>query len=139
GSIRVRYGPRPESDSGASLLLEWVASATDESDKILLYTLHDLHTGERLLTLDRGEEPHLLGDVRGRTVLLAVPIGEDEPRIHGVAASDPTSTWKLPATPDERLRDLVGGALHTTGGERHRVIDADTGGVDHEGDSGRSE
>ena len=141
-SVRVRYGPRPESDSGYSLLLEWVASATDEddeSDEILLYTLHDLHTGERLLTLDPGEEPHLLGDGRGRTVLLAVPIGEDEPRIHGVAASDPTSIWKLPATSEERLRDLVGGTVHTTDGERHRAIDADTGSIDHEGDSERSE
>lgn len=144
GPVRVRYGPRPASDSGAALTLTWVSEATDgagtgEADEPLLYTVHDLRTGQRLLTLDPGQEPELLGDGRGRTVVLAVPIGEDEPRIHGTTASDSAPVWELPATSDERLRDLVGGSLYTTDGERHRVVDADTGAVDLEGDAEHSD
>lgn len=140
-SVRVRYGPRPSSDSSAALALEWVSDATDgtEADETLLYTIHDLRTGQRLLTLDPGEEPDLLGDRRGRTAVLAVPTGEDEPRIHGTTASDSAPAWELPATPGERLRDLVGGTLYTTDGARHWAIDAGTGDVDREGGSEHSD
>ena len=124
--VRVGYGPRPASDSGAAVVLEWTPD-TDESDGTLLYTVHDLRTGQSLLELDPESEPRYLGDGEGRTAVLGVPAGGDGARLFGLAAPDIPPAWEIPAGADERLSGLVGGMLYTTDGEGRRVVDADTG------------
>lgn len=133
--VAVGYGPRPSSDSGAAVVLEWTAdpdeAGADEDREALLYTVHHLRTGERLLTLDPGTRPRLLGDGRGRTVVLGAPAGGGEARLYGLAATEPAPVWELPALPAERLAGLVGGTLYTDvpEGGTGRVVDAATGDV----------
>ncbi|GAA1467724.1 pyrroloquinoline quinone biosynthesis protein [Nocardiopsis exhalans] len=141
--VAVGYGPRPASDSSAAVVLEWTEQGTAEEAAEadpLLYTVHDLRSGERLLTLDPDHQPRLLGDSQGRTVVLGVPAGEGEPALFGLSASDPGPVWELPALPGERLSGLVGDTLYTrvSEGEPGRAIEADTGQVAADPVTGRA-
>ncbi|PWV52340.1 hypothetical protein BDW27_106259 [Nocardiopsis sp. L17-MgMaSL7] len=132
--VSVGYGPRPSSDSGAAVVLEWTAAdaagGADQDREVLLYTVHHLRTGERLLTLAPDVRPRLLGDGLDRTVVLAAPAGEGEARLYGLAATDPEPVWELPALPGERLAGLVGDTLYTAAeGGAGRAVEAATGGV----------
>lgn len=147
GPVLVGYGPRPASDSSAAVVLEWTAAPAgsegedaDGDEGALLYTVHHLRTGERLLTLAPDSKPGILGDDLGRTVVLGVPAGEDGATLFGLAAPDHGAQappfWELPALPGERPSGLVGDTLYTRpqhtetlDGEPGRAIDVATGHV----------
>ncbi|WP_431870988.1 PQQ-binding-like beta-propeller repeat protein [Nocardiopsis eucommiae] len=132
--VAAGYGPRPSSDSSSAVVLEWTADPAERGEEArdaLLYTVHHLRTGARLLTLDPGTRPRLLGDGRGRTVVLGTPAAGGEARLYGLAATEPAPVWELPARPGERLAGLVGGTLYTDvpEGGTGRAVDAATGDV----------
>ena len=136
--VRVGYGPRPASDSAAAVVLEWTINPSegadsDEATEPVLYTVHDLRTGERVLTLGPGREPYTLGDNHGRTVVLADPVSGGEPHLYALGPTESALAWERSTEPDERLRDLVGGILYTTDGEDHWAFQASTGKSGHTG------
>ncbi|MET9783640.1 pyrroloquinoline quinone biosynthesis protein [Nocardiopsis alba] len=133
--VRVGPGPRPTDGTTAAVSLEW----TDETDRPLGYSVHDLGTGDLLLTLAASRSPVLLDAGRGRTVVVASPVDEPESRYAfrlDDAREAPVRLGRV--GDDERPRALVASTLYLAGEGSHRALDVRTGATGEEGwrDSG---
>ncbi|MFE1099889.1 pyrroloquinoline quinone biosynthesis protein [Nocardiopsis alba] len=122
--VRVGPGPHPTGGTTAAVSLEW----TSETDGILGYSVHDLGTGDLLLTLAASHDPVLLDAGRGRTVVVASPVDELESR-YAFRLDD---TGEAPVRlgrveDDERPRALVASTLYLAGEDSYRALDVRTG------------
>ncbi|GAB3492956.1 PQQ-binding-like beta-propeller repeat protein [Nocardiopsis coralliicola] len=121
----VSYGPRPESDSSAAVLLEW---ADGERGEVYAYTLHDLRSGEQLAGLAAGREPVLVGDEGGDRSLVhgLDAAGEEVLAAFGGTGAEPLWSRDPPAG-EFRLERIAGGAVYGSAGPDTVALEAATG------------
>ena len=124
--VRVGYGPRPADDSTAAVTLVWTTASDDEDEEPLLYTVHDLRTGDRLLTLTPDQEPRTLEVGHGRTAVLGTS------SVQVVTDEGDAPLWRHEVGPDARMRGAAGATLYLDDADTHQALDVRTGSVDQE-------
>ena len=133
-NVRVGYGPRPAGDSGAAVTLVWTAASADEEEP-LLYTVHDLRTGERILTLAPDREPRTLDVGDGLTAVLGTPIdAPDTSSVYVVSEQGEAPLWRRSVPSNVRVRGSAGASLYLDEDGTHRALDVRTGTVELEWD-----
>lgn len=133
--VRVGYGPRPADDSASAVTLVWTAASEDEDDVPLLYTVHDLRTGDRLLTLAPDREPRTLDLGDGPTAVLGTPADDpDTSSVQVVTGEGDAPLWRRDVGSDVRMRGAAGATLYLDGPEGHQALDVRTGSVEQEGE-----
>ena len=128
--VRVGYGPRPDDDSAAAVTYVWTAPSDEEP---LLYTVHDLRTGDRLLTLAADREPRALDVGDGRTAVLGTPTETpDASSVQVVTDEGDAPLWRHEVGPDARMRGAAGATLYLDDADAHQALDVRTGSLDQE-------
>ena len=136
--VRVGYGPRPAEDSGAAVTLAWTVESEDGEAAPSLYTVHDLRTGDRLLTLGPDREPRTLDLGHGLTAVLGAPVDDPDAstalNLSVVTDQDPAPLWRRAVPSDTRLRGSAGATLYLDEDGTRQALDHRTGEVGHEWD-----
>ncbi|WP_067607841.1 pyrroloquinoline quinone biosynthesis protein [Nocardiopsis listeri] len=133
--VRVGYGPRPADDSAAAVTLVWSAASGNEDDEgaPLLYTVHDLRTGDRLLTLAPDRRPRSLDLGHGRTAVLGAPAEDpDTSSVQAVTDEGHVPLWRHDVGQDTRMRGAAGATLYLDDADTHQALDVRTGSVEQE-------
>lgn len=124
----VAPGPAPENGYAASAILSW----TGPDGEPVAHTVHDLHTGERLVSFHGPEEPRVVGDKEGLTVVSG-PHPDGGQLLVGLHTSPAEELWRTRLPDGPRLDAVVGDHAHLTDGDLTRLVDVRSGATEGEG------
>lgn len=124
----VGPGPDPGNGQAAAVILSW-----DGPDGgTVAHTAHDLRTGERLASFDGAEEPRVVGDHDGLTVV-AGPHPDGGRVLVGLRSSPAGELWRTRLPDGPRLDAVVGDHAQLTEGDDTLLVDLGSGATVGEG------
>ena len=124
----VGPGPAPENGYAASVVLSWAGPDGEPA----VHTVHDLRTGERLASFQGPEEPRVVGDKEGLTVVSG-PHPDGGQLLVGLDGSPDEELWRTRLPDGPRLDAVVGDHAYLTDGDLTRLVDAGSGATEGEG------
>lgn len=124
----VGPGPAPENSYAASVVLSWEGSDGEPA----AHTVHDLRTGDQLASFPGPEEPRVVGDKEGLTVVSG-PHTDGGQLLVGLHGSPAEELWRTRLPDGPQLDAVVGGHAYLTDGDLTLLVDADSGETEGEG------
>lgn len=124
----VGPGPAPENGYAASVVLSWGGP----DGRPAAHTVHDLRTGDRLASFPGPEEPRVVGDKEGLTVVSG-PHPDGGQLLVGLHGSPAEELWRTRLPDGPRLDTVVGDHAHLTDGDLTRLVDVRSGETEGEG------
>ncbi|WP_017607319.1 hypothetical protein [Nocardiopsis xinjiangensis] len=121
-------GPAPENGYAASVVLSWAGPDGEPA----AHTVHDLRTGDRLVSFPGPEEPRVVGDKEGLTVISG-PHPDGGQLLVGLEGSPAEELWRTRLPDGPRLDAVVGDHAYLTDGDLTRLVDAGSGASEGEG------
>jgi len=124
----VGPGPAPGNGQSAAVVLAW-----DGPDgETVAHTAHDLRTGERLASFDGTEEPRVVGDREGRTVV-GGPHPDAGRLLVGLHSSPAGELWRTRLPDGPGLDAVVGDHAQLGEGDDTLLVALDSGATVGEG------
>ncbi|GHD24708.1 hypothetical protein GCM10007147_21130 [Nocardiopsis kunsanensis] len=122
GPDAVAPGPAPENGYAASVALSW----EDPDGEPVAHTVHDLRTGERLVSFHGREEPRVVGNKEDLTVVSG-PHPDGGQLLVGLRGSPAEELWRTRLPDGPRLDAVVGDHVHLTDGDLTRLVEVRSG------------
>ncbi|MBE2998049.1 hypothetical protein IDM40_04915 [Nocardiopsis sp. HNM0947] len=121
-------GPAPENGQAAAVVLSWAGADGEPA----AHTAHDLRTGERLASFPGPEEPRVVGDKDGLTVV-GGPHPDGGQLLVGLHSDPAEQLWRTRLPDGPKLDAVVGDHAYLTDGDATRLVDLASGAATEEG------